>query len=632
MKVTLVNMPWALIDSPSLAVGILHNLAAGVPGCEVDVIHANLELVDWMSQRSPFTLAGYQQHSVETYFLGHGDWVFSSALSTDVRGRPAEFTHHFKDSLTAEQLALTLRLHELAPEFIDHVADLILATDPDVVGFTSTFQQNTAALAAAQRVKQLRPEVVTVLGGANCEGAQGAAIHRNFRCMDFVVRGEGESVFPRLLEGLRSGCTHFEDLEGVCWWDAEGASVPNPTNASPIPPNSIVPPNYDSYFARLATSVARRWVEPKLVVESARGCWWGEKHHCTFCGLNGSLMKFRSKDPDTFYEEIIGLAGRHRVLDMFVVDNILDMGYLKSVIPRLVDSGYDLRLMWEIKSNLRLDQLRSLVRAGVTHVQPGIESLNSNVLSLMDKGVRGCQNVRLLRDAESAGLTVSWNYLYGFPGERDVDYQDVIAQLPALHHLPPSEAGRVVLERFSPYFDRPELGFVERRPRPQYAMTYDLPPEELEDLAYLFETPKQGIGDELAESLDRAVTQWRDAYLESRLTYTDLGHQIVLISRRSEFSWSAKELTTRAELGMFRLLQQPRTVRFLHSELAGVVTSPDALDDLLTEWRGLGLLFFDGEQLVQVAVEEANQNLLRIKSWTTRQKPNRAIRETGAPV
>lgn len=38
-----------------------------------------------------------------------------------------------------------------------------------------------------------------------------------------------------------------------------------------------------------------------LVLEGARGCWWGEKHHCTFCGLNGSLMKFRSKPPKVLW-------------------------------------------------------------------------------------------------------------------------------------------------------------------------------------------------------------------------------------------------------------------------------------------------------------------------------------------
>ncbi len=194
-----------------------------------------------------------------------------------------------------------------------------------------------------------------------------------------------------------------------------------PTRWPPVrcrPPRSCRPTTARLLPSALAASAARHWVEPKLVVEGARGCWLGEKHHCTFCGLNGSFMQFRSKSPDTFYEEIVELARRHRVLDMYVVDNILDMGYLTTVLPRIIDSGYDLRLHIEIKAGHAPppSSVPSPTR-GMIYVQPGIESLNHRVLDLMDKGVSGCQNVRMLRDGAETGLSVAWNYLHGFPGE-----------------------------------------------------------------------------------------------------------------------------------------------------------------------------------------------------------------------
>jgi radical SAM superfamily enzyme YgiQ (UPF0313 family) len=42
----------------------------------------------------------------------------------------------------------------------------------------------------------------------------------------------------------------------------------------------------------------------ELLFEASRGCWWGAKHHCTFCGLNGLSMTFRSKSADRAYSEI----------------------------------------------------------------------------------------------------------------------------------------------------------------------------------------------------------------------------------------------------------------------------------------------------------------------------------------
>ena len=48
----------------------------------------------------------------------------------------------------------------------------------------------------------------------------------------------------------------------------------------------------------LKASTLSNLIEPALLAESSRGCWWGEKFHCTFCGLNGAGMKYRSKSPE----------------------------------------------------------------------------------------------------------------------------------------------------------------------------------------------------------------------------------------------------------------------------------------------------------------------------------------------
>src|SRR5260370_1218420 len=128
----------------------------------------------------------------------------------------------------------------------------------------------------------------------------------------------------------------------------------------------------------------------------------------------------------------------------------------------------------------------SASRSSRTFWQPVTPLSISRVLRLMDKGVTGCQNVRLLRDAETVGMNMNWNYLYGFPGETDADYTAVLDQFPALHHLiPPTNPTRVQVERFSPYFDRPELGFGPPRPAAHYRFIYDLPETELADLVYL---------------------------------------------------------------------------------------------------------------------------------------------------
>ncbi|ATZ29264.1 RiPP maturation radical SAM C-methyltransferase [Streptomyces lavendulae] len=615
MRVLLVNMPWAPIDLPSLALGILkRSVDERVPNGSADVLHANLEYVDWITRNTEFTLEDYSYYALGSYFLGCGDWVFSSALYDDPEWRVPEFTEAMSGRVRGARMDMTRALHSSAPDFVRYIAERIVELDPDVVGFTSTFQQNTAALAAAKYVKRLAPHIATAMGGANCDGKQGEAVHRNFPFVDYVLRGEGEVSFPALLAALDAG-EALSEVPGLCWRGDDGTSVVNAMSTNPLPPAAILPPDYAGYFERLASSHARNWVEPKLVVEGARGCWWGEKHHCTFCGLNGSFMQFRSKSPDVFYDEVVELARRHRVLDMYVVDNILDMGYVNSVLPRIIDSGFDLRMHIEIKSNMRRKQLQTLADAGLIFVQPGIESLNSRVLTLMDKGVTGGQNVRMLRDAATVGLSVAWNYLHGFPGEDAEDYDDVVAQLAALEHLNPpvGQSSRIAIERFSPYFNNPALGFSELRPAEPYRLTYDLPEAEMFDLAYVFDVPPRGIGEEVVARLDEGIAQWKRNYAGSRLTHCDLEDRIVLVSRRRAFDWTHLELTVPFELSLFRLLDQPHTVkaatRKLHEEHG---MGEDALREVLERWRALGVVFEDSGQFVQIAPPALNEEFLRI--------------------
>ncbi|MDB1089970.1 RiPP maturation radical SAM C-methyltransferase [Streptomyces sp. ACA25] len=619
MQVLLVNMPFSPIDLPSLALGILkRSVNERVPGARAEVLHGNLDYYDWLNAQEPgFTAADYAYYALSSYFLGCGDWVFSSALYDDPEWRAAEFTETMSRPLGEERLAQTLALHRSAGEFVRDLAERVVARKPDVVGFTSTFQQNTAALAAARHIKRLAPEIVTVMGGANCDGTQGEAVHRNFPFVDYVVRGEGEVAFPELLKGLRDSSV-LPGVAGLCRRE-ETRTVANPMSTAPLPPAAILPPDYTGYFERLAASAAGSEIEPKLVVEGARGCWWGEKHHCTFCGLNGSFMKFRSKDPEVFFEEIVSMARRHRVLDMYVVDNILDMGYVTSLLPRLIESGYDLRMHVEIKANMRREQLQILADAGLVHVQPGIESLNSRVLGLMDKGVSGCQNVRMLRDGASTGLSISWNYLYGFPEEQESDYDPVIEQIPALEHLnPPSDlSARIAIERFSPYFNRPELGFSDLRAARPYRLTYDLPEQELFDLAYIFDAPQRGVGGKTVKRLNDALRAWKDAYPVSRLVQHDLGDRIVLLNRRRAFDWTSLVLSDPVELAAFRLLAQPRTPAALVRRLAEEPGSrggagPVDVDALLHRWHALGLLFTDAGQYVHVAPLPVNDEVLRL--------------------
>ncbi|MEU3981153.1 RiPP maturation radical SAM C-methyltransferase [Streptomyces sp. NPDC026672] len=595
MRVHLVTMPWHPLDLPSLQLGLLHRLVRQArPADEVSEFHGSLRWAEFLLDRSDGRLrpGDYVSVGSDAIFHGLGDWVFSGALYDDPDWGTARLRDYAAGRDVFVDTALAMRPYAAA--FVAEYADEVLEGGPDVVGFTTTFMQNVASLALARELRRRRPDLTVVFGGSNCDGPMGHALHRNHPFVDHVVRGEAEYALPALLRHLDDG-TPPADVPGLCWWDGERSRA-NPASRRTVAPADIPSPDYDQWQRALESSPVLEYVHPKLVVEGARGCWWGEKHHCTFCGLNGTAMAFRAKPGERLWSEIDRLVRRHRILDVVTVDNIIDMAYFRDFLPRVVDSGWDLRLHYEVKSNLTPAQLELLGRSGTVHLQPGIESLGSRVLDLMDKGVTGARNVRTLRECENHSLTCSWNLLYGFPGETDEDYDPVVAQLPALVHLqPPSGAHRIQLERFSPHFTNPALGFGKRGPAEMYRHVYDLPEDELADLVHLFDTEDAGIAGPAERRLKDAVAAWRAGHPDSRLLFERDGDTLLVHDRRS--GWPPRtHRFTGWRAAALRHLEDGRTDTALHRQLAGdghEVTA-DALADWLRRALSQGLLFRDG--------------------------------------
>ena len=182
-----------------------------------------------------------------------------------------------------------------------------------------------------------------------------------------MVRGEGEEVFPQLLDAIGRG-QGFAAVPGLCWRH-DGTTVVNAEQREPLPPGRIPAPDYTDWAEQFEASPIRHYVQPSVILEAARGCWWGEAHQCTFCGLNGSLMQFRSKPADRVIGEIESAVRDYKILDIVMVDNIADNAYFGTVFPRLAELDWDLRIQYEIKSNLKAEQA-ALLQAGARHQRP----------------------------------------------------------------------------------------------------------------------------------------------------------------------------------------------------------------------------------------------------------------------
>jgi ribosomal peptide maturation radical SAM protein 1 len=608
--VVLVSMPFMDARRPSIQLGLLKSIAV-THGFPARTFHANLSFAARIG-------ADYYQLLAEHRGRMVGEWLFSLEAFQDSAPDPdgnmvvdlADDLKYFGLPPGELRKKLAETRHVDVPAYLDELVDSYPWHETAVVGFSSTFQQNTASFALARRLKQRYPHIFTIFGGANFDADMGPELVRTVDCIDAAVIGEGEKAFPELLSALAAGAD-LRTIPGVAVrTDGQVRMAP------PLPPSrqldDLPIPDYEEYF-ELAEQVG---ILPRaghrkvwLPIEAARGCWWGAKHHCTFCGLNATTMQFRSKSPQRVLDELAQQARRYRSFHFEAVDNILDVAYLKSLLPLLAESEESYEFFYEVKANLNREQLKLLAQAGFTHIQPGIESLSSNVLRLMRKGTRAVQNVNLLRWSQYYGIETSWNLLWGFPGEREQDYAEQAAAIPHLLHLqPPSAAARIWLERFSPLFTAQESGGL-RGKTPERSYRYIYPASvDLDRVAYFFDYRAEGDVPESAYAAVRsAVAAWSEAWQAEtppKLTYWHAPHFVQIRDQRHQGQDGTYTFEdTLAELYM-ACTNRPTTAAAVRRKL-DLRLPEDAIQEIFGEFERRGLMFIDGEFALALALPAA---------------------------
>jgi ribosomal peptide maturation radical SAM protein 1 len=607
-SVLLITMPWATPIHPSLGIALLSTILdqAGLPA---EQLYGNL-LLPRSTRPTVYGLADpgyYDDRSAGLSFVPHlYPHVTPEAIANAVAERhlriisrdgqlpldPVVLRWKRDGKLRQALIDQTLEDIRHGGVCLERAMDHIAAGNYDVIGMSLTFEtQLVASLALARLIKQRWPDKKIILGGAACAAAQGLSMVRSFADIDAVCLGEGDAIIVPLVKALRGE----GDLAGISnlAYRADGAVRTTP-RAEPLSDLDWLPvPNYDPYLAQKAKS---SWSDTRsvLMFETSRGCWWGEKHLCSFCGLNAEALVYRSKSPARMLDELMAFRRRWSLDDgLQAVDNILDTRYFEKFVPGLIAQQREnkhVSIFFEIKSNLRLWQMFQLAMAGMTALQPGIESFSDHILKLMDKGATAFQQVVFIKWAQQTGITPAYNILLRNPGETIADYRAMIELIPFISHLqPPNGIANMQLERFSPYFLRPaQFGIRNVRPKPHYREMFPDERVDLDELVYQFDYDHDDLdAPELVTTrreLMVALGEWQASYQPHRLTYFVLGTDVLLVDRRGprEVSHRLRDLAA----ALFLFIDQGKPFSRIQAQFAAQPeTALRALLEQLVEWR-----------------------------------------------
>lgn len=611
-KVLLVTMPYGALERQALGLSLLKARLAE-QGIRADVRYLTFPFAELIGEEEYYWLATDVPH---TAFAG--DWTFVEALyGPNPRADARYIREVLQDTwlLDATAIDRLLRVRSLVRPFLEYC----LATVPwrryALVGFTSTFEQNIASLALARRVKGAHPAVGIVFGGGNWEDEMGLELHRRFGFVDFACLGEADESFPalvRALSGGRLGPGARRGLRGVVY-RAGGRSVRTPPARLVGDLDGLPIPDYSDYFRDLDGSSAATLAPPTLLFESSRGCWWGAKRQCTFCGLNGCTLAFRRKSAERVLREVDHLVERWRIDNLQATDNVLSMDYFDDLIPALARRGGDLRFFYEIRACLSRDQVRLLHDAGIRMVQPGIESLSDRVLRIMRKGTTALANIQLLKWCRQYGVRADWNLIYGFPGETRADYDAALRLLPAIRFLgPPTACGPIRMDRFSPLFRSPaDFGIRNLRPLAPYKYLYPFDDDALMRIAYYFDFDYERSADPTgcAEEMLRRVNEWQQHPETGCLHAIDRDDgSLALIDRRSDAVRPDAVLTGR-DREAYHYCDRARALGAVTRHLNRRFGEPPVTDDqvrtLLEALAARRLMVTDGRRYLSLAIHVA---------------------------
>jgi ribosomal peptide maturation radical SAM protein 1 len=642
LKIVLLNLPFAAYHLPSIGLTQIKSVVDQQFSDQVDLrlAYANMDFAAWIGPDLYERLGGSGEHLQS----GFPEWFFREAAFPGAPDNTEEYFGRYYPSHSEGARQFRRAILEKRREVgtvLDGLVDRYALDRADVVGFTSMFFENSVAFALARRIKARNPGVITVLGGATSESPSGEEFVRHVEALDFVFSGPGLQTFPRFVENLLRGePERNHEIPGVL----SRRSLENGISpmGEELDINVPVALDYGPFLDALAETFPDWDVKAALPFETSRGCWWGERSHCTFCGLNKTTMGYRAMRPDLAVELIRSLfpyADRASVL--LCVDNILQRRYVQDVFPYL-DTPSGLPIFYQLKANLNEGEVEAMSRAGVKLITPGFESLSTPTLKLMEKGVTAFHNLQVMKYCSLHDVHPGWNILVGSPGESEETYAKYVRDLPLLVHLPaPQGLFSIHFNRYSPYFTKAREFGLELQPLDYYAMVYPFPAEVIANIAYDFADHNLDAEyllalakwiDPVRERVEQWQQRWQDGDegLPPRLFFRELpGGEVRIYDSR--FGEAREYSVSPAVHRLLTHLNEPRRTASLAGEL-GHVEGLD-LDRDLAFLQERGLVFPEGEKLMSLVLRrEPPPMTYRARALSVHRTPKRAAEPAIVPI
>jgi len=304
----------------------------------------------------------------------------------------------------------------------DHFRKVLAERNPDVIGVTMMSVDYNPARQTVAIAKEFNPEIITVTGGPHVT----IALEDSLRIphVDYLVTGEGEVTFPKLLRLIEGGDPppnrvlrgETPDLDAIPFadrdlfldeWRKWGYDLDSPE----VPFVPELPP-------------------PFVTIIAGRGCLY----NCAFCKPGEDYLfgkRTRRRSVANVIAELEMLQERHRFASLMFHDDCLteDREWVIEFTEKYQARGFTQPFFCQTRADILVkheDMVARMAGAGLCGYFIGFESGNDRVLKFIRKGTTVEQNRQAARICRKYGISIWANYMMGLPTETKEEVMDTV--------------------------------------------------------------------------------------------------------------------------------------------------------------------------------------------------------------
>lgn len=298
---------------------------------------------------------------------------------------------------------------------------------PDVIGLSVrnidnndmlhpvAFYNDLKLLAGTIRTKT---NATLILGGA----AAGVMPEQllNYTGADWAITGNGEVVFPKVLDALSKNEAPIY-VPGIAWRDSAGFKINN-LRGNNFLLNDGIPDfrrwiNMPAYLSRFST----------IPLQTKLGCQF-QCVYCTYRKLEG--IDYRLSEPEHVANVIKELT-ESGMKDIEFVDNVFNSPYEHAldICDAIAKSGTNARFQTVELNPLFIDDelLRVMEQAGFVGIGITVESAADPVLERLKKGFAAHDIYRASDVIRKHKIPCLWIFLFGGPGETEETVRETLS-------------------------------------------------------------------------------------------------------------------------------------------------------------------------------------------------------------